>query len=256
MLLFSKCIAGHICGGRSIEPPKAVKGHATSNCTNIDGIVLNVTKNRGHCAHFCIIVQDRPYHRSAGMGSPTLYAKAKYLNFKFSNVEHYAVYVVHALSPPLVARCAIGGGEICAILLSYRTANFKTSNLQFVTFMYVGAFLLQESANLQLKNSYAIQVYIPTVNICPHNGSPYTLFSWITKGETPLLSSSKLSCKNSRGIVTLAGSVSELRLVKLTRSLVCGNSSEVFSPIWYCLARTTEDKEGRPCSLVMNKLKP
>ncbi len=30
-----------------IEPPKAARGHATSNSANIDSIVLNVTKNRG-----------------------------------------------------------------------------------------------------------------------------------------------------------------------------------------------------------------
>ncbi len=29
-----------------IEPPKAARGHATSNSANIDSIVLNVTKNR------------------------------------------------------------------------------------------------------------------------------------------------------------------------------------------------------------------
>ncbi len=33
-----------------IEPPKAARGHATSNSANIDSIVLNVTKNRGPCA--------------------------------------------------------------------------------------------------------------------------------------------------------------------------------------------------------------
>ncbi len=35
---------------RRIEPPKAARGHATSNSANIDSIVLNVTKNRGPCA--------------------------------------------------------------------------------------------------------------------------------------------------------------------------------------------------------------
>ncbi len=30
-----------------IEPPKAARGHATSNSANIDSVVLNVTKNRG-----------------------------------------------------------------------------------------------------------------------------------------------------------------------------------------------------------------
>ncbi len=32
-----------------IEPPSAARGHATSNCANIDSIALNVTKNRGRC---------------------------------------------------------------------------------------------------------------------------------------------------------------------------------------------------------------
>ncbi len=43
----------HVCRwchlGR-IKPPKAARGHATSNSANIDSIVLNVTKNRGPCA--------------------------------------------------------------------------------------------------------------------------------------------------------------------------------------------------------------
>ncbi len=33
-----------------IEPPKAARGHATSNSANIDSIALNVTKDRGHSA--------------------------------------------------------------------------------------------------------------------------------------------------------------------------------------------------------------
>ncbi len=33
-----------------IEPPKAARGHATSNSANIDSLVLNVTKDRGTCA--------------------------------------------------------------------------------------------------------------------------------------------------------------------------------------------------------------
>ncbi len=33
-------------GQGRIEPPKAARGHATSNSANIDSIVLNVTKNR------------------------------------------------------------------------------------------------------------------------------------------------------------------------------------------------------------------
>ncbi len=37
-----------------IELPKVVRGHATSDSANIDSIVLNVTKNRDPCAHFCV----------------------------------------------------------------------------------------------------------------------------------------------------------------------------------------------------------
>ncbi len=33
-----------------IEPPKAARGHATSNSANTDTTVLNITKNRGPCA--------------------------------------------------------------------------------------------------------------------------------------------------------------------------------------------------------------
>ncbi len=33
-----------------IEPPKAARGHATSNSANVDSIVLNVIKDRGPCA--------------------------------------------------------------------------------------------------------------------------------------------------------------------------------------------------------------
>ncbi len=38
---------GHYYNQGRIEPPKAARGHATSNSANIDSIVLNVTKNRG-----------------------------------------------------------------------------------------------------------------------------------------------------------------------------------------------------------------
>ncbi len=34
--------------------------------------------------------------------------RTKNLNSKLSNIQHYAVYVLHALSPPSAARCALG----------------------------------------------------------------------------------------------------------------------------------------------------
>ncbi len=37
---------GSCLGQGRIEPPKAARGHATSNSANTDSIVLNVTKNR------------------------------------------------------------------------------------------------------------------------------------------------------------------------------------------------------------------
>ncbi len=45
-----------------IELPKAARVHATSNSASIDGIVLNVAKNRDSCAHFSLRV---PYRRNA-----------------------------------------------------------------------------------------------------------------------------------------------------------------------------------------------
>ncbi len=67
-----------------IEPPKAARGHATSNSANIDSIVLNVTKDRHPCAHFCVacktahtvevltFTQALKSKHFYGMGGPTV----------------------------------------------------------------------------------------------------------------------------------------------------------------------------------------
>ncbi len=81
-----------------IELPKAARGHATSNSANLD------SKNRELCAacrttHTVEVLTFYTLSLSTsthvGMGGPTrkVMQRIKNLKSKFSNIQHYAVYM-------------------------------------------------------------------------------------------------------------------------------------------------------------------